>query len=156
MLVVVDIDQCISDGRRRALVAGAEPDRTRDVARYNTWRDTINAGIEHDDPVPGMRELVAALTEAGHDVVYVTARGSSLRGPTRDWLKAHDFPDLLVIMRAETDFRKSCDYKEWAINKMLTSDHQPVLVLDDDERGELEAVCKRRGWTFLKAVSCAV
>lgn len=152
-LFVIDIDGTIADGRRRFVAAGPEPDRERDVAGYEVWKARVNAGIEHDVPVPGMLDFVRAV--AGQ-AVYMTARGSSLRAPTREWLKRHGFPDLLIIMRAEEDARPSAKYKEWAIERLLTSDHETAVVVDDDERGELAAVCARRGWTFLRALSGGV
>lgn len=156
MLVIVDIDNCIADGRRRSIAAGPEPARHKESARYERWKNTINAGIEHDLPVPGALELVRAYVAAGHDVSYVTARGSSLREVTREWLRANNFPDLFIVMRAESDKRSSAEYKEWAIDKMRVSDHEAVAVFDDDERGELAEVCRKRGWTMFKAVYCAV
>jgi hypothetical protein len=153
MLVVIDIDGTIADGTRRFAYAGPEPDRERDVAAYEAWKTKVNAGIEHDSPVPGMKEFVCAVAD---QAVYMTARGSSLRAPTREWLRHNGFPDLLIIMRAEEDYRPSAKYKEWAIERLLTAEHESVVVCDDDERGELQAVCARRGWTFLKAVSGGV
>jgi hypothetical protein len=149
-LFVIDIDGTIADGRRRFIAAGAEPDREREPEAYERWKADVNAGIEYDVPVPGMVDFVRAVAD---QAIYMTARGSSLRAPTREWLKRHGFPDLLCIMRAEEDFRPSAKFKEWAIQQMLTSDYGAVVVLDDDQRGELEAVCKRRGWTFLSARS---
>jgi hypothetical protein len=151
MLVIVDIDDTISDGSRRTLAAGHEPDRRKDTGAYNAWRDKINTGLELDAPVTAMRELVTALVEAGHHVAYVTARGSELREVTRGWLRQFGFPDEMLYMRAATDFRPSAEYKEFVVSKLLTSDLEDVLVIDDDPRGELAEVCRRRGWTFLKA-----
>lgn len=148
---VVDIDDTISDGSRRTQLAGHEPDRVKDVQGYNAWRDRINEGLEHDRPVSGMRDLVHALVDAGHHVAYVTARGSELREVTREWLRQHGFPDEMLYMRAAADFRPSAAYKEFVITKLLTSEHEDVVVIDDDPRGELVDVCRRRGWTFLRA-----
>jgi hypothetical protein len=149
-IFVLDIDGTIADGRRRFIAAGQEPDREKEPEAYERWKAAVNAGIEHDVPVPGMLDFVRAVAD---QAVYMTARGSSLRAPTREWLKRHGFPDLLVIMRAEEDYRPSAKFKEWAIERLLTSDHEHVVVVDDDQRGELRDVCKRRGWTFLLAVS---
>lgn len=149
-LFVVDIDGTIANGRRRFIFAGDEPNRETEPGAYEQWKLRVNSGIEHDEPVPGMLDLVKAVQDRA---VYMTARGSSLRAPTREWLRKHGFPDLLCIMRAEEDVRPSAKFKEWAIQKLMTSDHESIVVVDDDERGELEEVCKRRGWTFLRAVS---
>lgn len=155
MLCVIDIDDCISDGRRRAQLAGAEPNRQLDVAAYSRWCSTINRGIEHDVPVAGMCTFVQALASSAYaQVIYVTARGEDLRGLTEDWLKLHGFPRIQLFMRPRGDVRTSAAYKESVISKQATADHEPVIVVDDDVAGAMAHVCRRRGWTLLKAVSC--
>lgn len=155
-LFVFDIDMTLANGARRKRYAGAEPNREKDPAAYNIWRDKINQNLDADEPVPGMVEMVRAMEESGNSVVYVTARGSNLRSETREWLKRHGFPDCMLWMRAETDLRPSAKFKEHIISKLRTSEHEATVVVDDDERGELEEVCKRRGWTFLRALSGGV
>jgi hypothetical protein len=154
MLFVFDIDNCLSDGRRRSLRAGPEPDRNLEPARYEAWKNIINTGIEDDEPVPGMCELVACLDDVGHTVVYMTARGESLRQATRDWLRRHAFRDLRLVMRPEHDDSKSASYKAREIEALRTSPLEDVMVWDDDERGELEAVCRLKGWVMHKATAC--
>lgn len=155
-LIAMDIDNCCANGKERARRAGPEPDRLLEPKRYEVWKHTINAGIEDDEPVSGMREVCTAFASAPETrLVYITARGEELADATAAWLEKHRFPFAPIIFRRTNDLRKSADYKEEAITGMLGAFVcREAVVFDDDERGELEAICRKNGWTFKKAATC--
>lgn len=153
-LCIVDIDDCITDGTRRAERAGPEPDRYLNPGGYEEWRNIINEGLEDDAPIVAMRNLVTAVAAApATRLVYLTARGEELQQITRLWLIYHRFPPGMLEMRTENDWRKSADYKAGTIEKLKREfkDTDSVLVIDDDKRDELRPICAQRGWMFLKA-----
>lgn len=157
MLVIVDIDATIADATKRLKVAGPEPDRN-DKAAYLAWLDRVqNAkSLAADQPVPGMEELCAALSNFYKcQLYYVTSREEKWRSVTWDWLRLYGFlgHSMELLMRPNADWRSSGEFKEEVIKSLLTESKESVIVIDDDEKGDLEVVCKRNGWTFLKARS---
>lgn len=156
-LFVVDIDGTIADFGRRLEKAGPEPVRS-DKERYAKWVETINAELAADQPVPGMSSLLYALVCTNYgdgDVVYLTGREEQLREITKQWIEHHiTAHPAELVMRPNDNCQEIHAFKEDAIDDLLIN-YLPnaVVVIDDDQSGELEKVCKRRGWTFLKAMS---
>lgn len=157
MLLVIDIDGTIADGTARFAAAGPEPSRD-DVEKYKEWVRKVNTGIEKDKPVPGMQSLLRAVSNgaAWADVtpVYLTGREEALRNPTEIWLNKHKFPSFKLFMRPQGSWASNAELKEFAIRLLASANkYQEVVVIDDDEKGAIEEMCKRHGWTFQKARS---
>jgi uncharacterized HAD superfamily protein len=152
MVVIIDIDGTICNAKRRFEKAGPEPIRDN-VEAYNHWVKTVNEGCEHDEPVPGMSEICWAMKYSISRVVYLTSRTESLRKKTEEWLSNHNFPDLKVKMRPEDNFQETWKFKLEAIKRLRRHAKEQVLVIDDDEHGTIENMCKLNGFTFLKARS---
>ena len=151
MLFIIDIDGTVANGERRFKEAGPEPTR-EDKDRYFDWCRVINTGIENDDPVPGMATLVRACAETAR-VVYLTSREERHREATVRWLRQHGFPISQLIMRPNGSYAHTPDFKEASINAVKLDPEEMVVVIDDDEHGTIEAMCRRNGFTFLKARS---
>lgn len=151
MLIVVDIDGTVADGTKRFHKAGPEPDRSnRDD--YDRWVHIVNTGIENDSVVWNMKEFVNTFSLASyHKVVFLTSREEKLRSITNTWLSKNGFSNYSLVMRPTGCYDDTATLKERAIQ--FLAEGLPVIVVDDDEPGTLETVCKNHGWTFLKARS---
>lgn len=71
------------------------------LARYDGWQ-----GIEHiGEPIPEVCERIINWIEQGYKVKIMTARASVPEGiqPVKDWLKAHDLPELEVTCSKDFD-----------------------------------------------------
>jgi hypothetical protein len=150
MLFVVDIDCTISDGTQRVKKAGPEPDRANE-AQYIVWVQVINSGMEFDQAVPGMVPLITALADKAR-VIYATSREERHRQTTETWLKVQGFPTAKLLMRPNDCWAATATLKEIMIASNRDS-RETVVVIDDDEHGGIEEMCKRNGYTFLKARS---
>lgn len=156
VLLIIDIDGTISNGKDRFTAAGPEPSRS-DREVYQAWVGRVQDkhSLLADEPVPGMSELIYGFIEGGfNDAVYLTSREYKWAGVTMEWLAKNNFPSLELVMRGETDYRESADFKEDKIKRLLKSYQcETAVVLDDDEKGTIEDMCKRNRYTFLKARS---
>jgi hypothetical protein len=152
-LFVFDIDATIAHAGRRLKEAGPEPSRD-DKAIYDHWvRNVQNEkSLLEDKPVPGMAQLLNELSAA--NVMYLTSREEKWRSVTKEWLIINDMPDFNLVMRGNDDYRDSAEFKIEAIKFVQAMQGSTsVVVFDDDEHGELEKVCAKEGYTFLKARS---
>lgn len=154
-LFIIDIDGTIAHAGKRFSEAGPEPSR-EDKAVYDVWvRNVQNAkSLREDLAVPGMVEMTQALSNSDNHVVYLTSREEKWRDVTESWLGFKGFPSLPLIMRPDDDYRDSADYKEDSIeflSRLYKS--RNVVVLDDDEHGNIEKRCHENKWTFLRARS---
>lgn len=154
VFVFMDIDGCIANAEKRFLRAGPEPKRAHPEA-HKEWLKTVQTleELATDQPVAGMAELCTSLASRTK-FYYLTSRGSSLLSVTWQWLVRNSFPTAELLMRSDLDKRDLGEYKEAYIDTITKKCNNPIIIVfDDDEHGELEEVCKRRGWTFLKARS---
>lgn len=152
VLYCIDIDCTLTNARQRYLDAGPEPDRS-DKAAHEAWVKLVmrpEAMID-DVPVPGMEALVSLLD----NLVYVTARNEKHFEETKAWLALHGFPPADILMRASLDRRGAGDIKRDLI-AAYKRPHEHVMVIDDDPHGDIEAMTRKEGWTFLKARTGAV
>jgi hypothetical protein len=111
--------------------------------------------MEDDTPVEGMQSLARGIIFLDtNEVVYLTGREEKHRKITEDWLERYKFHGKELVMRPDDNYQETHEFKEDAIDDMIVNFRpDAVVVIDDDQSGELEKVCKRRGWTFLKACS---
>lgn len=154
-LFILDIDGTLAHAGRRIDKAGPEP--TRHIKEtYDAWVTRINAGMGNDSPVPGMRDLCTLLSrDAGFGyLVYLTSREDKYFSDTAQWLFDHGFPMEQLIMRPEGNIQEGAVFKERVINlAKYQYKADAVVVVDDDGRGEIEEMCSKNGFTFLKARS---
>src|SRR5271163_1364626 len=143
-LFIIDIDATISDATERIKRAGTEPSRENKEV-YNAWVSLVNSGMEKDAPVPGMQEMITRLS-CIYNIVYLTSREEKHRKITHNWLMLHDFPiyDTCLLMRPDVNYEEGPEWKVDQIDKMADG-YEAVVVIDDDESGRLEQLCKERG-----------
>lgn len=148
----IDIDGTVANATRRFLEAGKEPHR-HEKEKYTEWLKKVqNAdSLMKDVPVKGMRSLLWALQSYGAEVCYLTAREEQWRQVTEKWLRKHEINGPKVYMRPNNNWQDAGTLKENIIDALVQQYPGDVVIVDDDPLGELQAVCKRRGWTLLKA-----
>jgi uncharacterized HAD superfamily protein len=154
-LFCMDIDGTIAHAGRRFAEAGEEPNRDqKDV--YEAWLSRIQSHetMLQDAPVVGMQSLLWSLYNSPNELIYLTAREEKYRYTTCQWLNNHSFPNGSLYMRGEGDHRDGVELKEALIKMTKNLYHcDAVVVVDDDGKGDIEAMCARNGYTFLKARS---
>jgi beta-phosphoglucomutase-like phosphatase (HAD superfamily) len=153
-LFILDIDGTLANAADRFQRAGHEPSRS-DRAAYSSWLHRVQseATLAMDKPVPGMAPLVLSLAASDDAIAYVTSREEKYRAVTEAWLLKNHFPQhRQLYMRGADDWRSSGELKE-AIIKILAVPYDAVVVVDDDPLGDVQSMCSRNGYTFLKACS---
>jgi hypothetical protein len=153
LLVVMDIDGTISDATDRFRLAGPDPG-LHNMEAYLSWVEAVNDKMHHDTPVSGMAELLRALWYTQSHCVYLTNREEKHREVTENWLTRHGFPRFKVMMRQDGSYSEAIEYKGTVIRNLCeVFGSTSVVIVDDDESGKMEGLCKKMGWTFLKARS---
>lgn len=129
MIVLCDIDGTLANcDHRRKLLPNGKMD----------WAHFLHPSlVAKDTPIVPILNLVHALQEADHYVIFVTGRHSTLRGVTRKWLCDHyvmdeDDPEDILRMRGNSDFRPDYEVKEDMLREItLDMGGPPHLVIDD-------------------------
>jgi hypothetical protein len=157
VIVFMDIDRTIADAKKRFKKAGPEP-----KSRGKKWGKWLRAiqnkkTLLKDEPVPGMALLCWAIHNA-NNLVYLTGRSEIYRSVTERWLHENGFPvGALVLMRPKQNRDMNGALKQRIIEKHLLrlryTCTESVIVIDDDQNGDIEDMCHRNGYTFLKARS---
>jgi len=149
----IDIDGTTANAARRFAEAGNEPSR-RNRAQYMEWLDKVqNAeSLASDEVVKGMQSLLWALSGYGTEVFFVTSREEQWRSVTEKWLKKHNLSNIRLYMRPNGNWQDYGTLKAGIIDTIVQGYPGNVLIIDDDPAGDLQKVCKERGWTLLKAV----
>lgn len=157
----MDIDGTIADATERFKKAGPEPKQRG--KHYSAWLKKIQNKklLALDSKVRGMLTLCDGLSQSKYiHLIYLTGRSEIYREVTLDWLSYHDFPlggYGSLIMRPKGNRQRNGDLKETLIKQRLKNDsvnnNSPVLVIDDDQCGDIEEMCHKNGYTFLKARS---
>lgn len=156
----IDIDGTIANVGDRFTSNPPPSIKDRRDLIYQQWLLSIQTPelLAKDVPVRGTQHLVGAFERS----VYLTSRSEIHKVDTLKWLATHNYPVRQLIMRSKKDVSGYAEFKENAIMHHLRNLAQidgsdvsayNVIVIDDDSKGKLEAICKKRGWTMLKALS---
>lgn len=140
MLILCDIDGVLADVRHLLyLIDNKLPKAKRNYDEY--YRR-----IGEAKPIQAGIELVTALVNEGHDVVFITARRLASKEPTEKWLQNHlfygpsDFNKygLGILMRPDGDERLAHEVKRDLLE--IVYDHTGyelptnTIAIDDDRR----------------------
>ena len=131
MIIGCDIDGVLADVKDFAYIL---PD----------WDEYFRHTLEFPS-IPEIIMLVNSLTQAGHDVVYITGRPASNRDDTVLWLTRyiHNLNPEKIRMRQKGDFRQSIDIKLEVIREL-----RPSFILEDEPKA-VDAI-RAEGFTVLQ------
>ena len=117
---------------------------------YENWLDSVQTEslMMNDKPVYGMQMFLESLG----NFTYFTSRSEKLASVTNKWLTLHNFPIQPMMFRKLGDNRTAAEVKLDMIREHV-NDGDPVIVIDDDPKGDIENMCVSLGYTLLKARS---
>src|SRR5271165_832632 len=150
MICSLDIDGTIADVRIRYTKAGYEPGARG--KRYSNWLRRVQNPklLRADKVVRGMKEFSNAMY-IHCSLVYLTGRSEIYREVTTEWLMHNGFPPTSLVMRPKSNRQSNGALKERLINQYLERTRVtvfgsrlprgPILVIDDDYNGDIEAAC---------------
>ena len=124
--MVFDLDGVLADAAHRqdVLFSGS--------GRRKNWQAFFaRAG---DDAVIGEIARVTELLDPDLCLVLLTARPTTIRDLTIDWLVKHGLRWDLLVMRPEGDYRSSPDAKQLAVHELRAAGFDLRLAFDDDQR----------------------
>jgi len=129
--VLCDIDHTVSDATwRDALISG-------------DW-DTYHSEAAYDLPILAMVNILIALADAGHSIIFITARPEKWRQDTLQWLSKHDIPFNELLMRKDTDYRPAPLMKMDLATTRFKDIKSEVLCIFDD-RDDVIDIFKKSG-----------
>lgn len=120
--VIVDLDGTIADIKHRLHYVQKEP---------KDW-DGFFSEISKDKPRTEIIEMVKTYAD-DYNIVLVTGRNEEYRTETEAWLKEHNVPYQMIIMREKDDRRDDDDLKQDILNKYFKKENI-YLVLEDRRR----------------------
>ena len=123
--VVFDVDGVLADAdhRQEILFSGG---------RRKNWKAFFAAA--GDDAVIEELGRLTELVDRDLVVVLLTARPTSIRDVTVEWLGRHGIRWDLLVMRPEGDYRSSPDAKRMAVHELRSAGFDLRLAVDDDRR----------------------
>lgn len=119
----VDIDGVLADATHRQHLLRS---------RWRDWDGFFEAA--GGDGLLAQQAVLLDTIDADHVIAMVTARPAWIAGITIDWLNEHDVRWDLLVMRSNSDFRKSPEMKTSAVDELRNRGLDPVLAFDDDAR----------------------
>lgn len=125
MLIVVDIDDTLSDTTHREHYLEKEP---------KDWRGFLQPSeVQKDPPILAAQPITKRMVLAGHEVVLLTGRSARLYETTHEWLKAH-FMWLAgrpLHMRADGDYRPAAHVKIDKL-RLMGAENRDFMFIDDN------------------------
>lgn len=105
------------------------------VALHGTRSPFDETRVHEDRPNEPVIEVVSALYEAGHTIIYCSGRTEACRAATEEWLGQHvgDFYAALH-MRPVGDTRKDVIVKREMFDREIRDRYDVVCVLDDRDQ----------------------
>jgi len=132
-VAVFDVDGVLADVRHRLHFVEARP---------KDW-DGFFGAMDDDAPLANGVAEARRHADEGHAIVYLTGRSEAYRGLTTSWLRRHDLPEGVLVMRRDGDRRPARLFKPQALERIARAG-RVVTVVDDDDA--VVAVLQRQGW----------
>jgi hypothetical protein len=102
--------------------------------------------VGEDSPVQTVLDMVAALENAGHMILFTSGRDGSCYAETESWIQKHYFGNRWrLLMRAENDNRPDWIIKAEIFDKFYREGYNVRLVIDD--RGQVVRMWRQLGLT---------
>ena len=117
--VLVDIDGVLADGAHR-----------QHLVKAKRWREFFDAA--HGDAPIAETAVLLRLLDAAVVVVLLTGRPVRTRDATVAWLAEHGYRWDLLVMKEDSDLRKTDRAKREAVTALRHAGFTPVLALDDE------------------------
>lgn len=147
-IVICDIDGTIADTSLR--VKERDEHIKKQGSKKNAFH-VFNRGIGKEPVKEDVKAVVVALHKMGYQIVYLSGRDDSFINKTERWLKMNDFPDGMLFMRKNGDYRKDSIVKKELYEKMvLQVGHNDVLLCIDDRDQVVELWRKELNLTCLQ------
>jgi len=129
--IIVDVDGTIADTSMRSALA-----LYRQIIKGEHFWDALfdPEKISMDTPIPGSKECLKELAKRGR-LIYLTGRRSTTRKETEAWLKEHEYPEGLLIMREKG--MKTEEFKPIEIEKL--KEHYNIVCGVGDSQSDIEA-----------------
>ncbi len=117
--MIVDIDGVLADGAHR-----------QHLVRAKRWKEFFDAA--HGDLPIAETAVLLRLLDQDLVVVLLTGRPLRTRKATITWLAEHGYRWDLLIMKEDSDLRKTDRAKREAVVDLRQAGFNPVLALDDE------------------------
>jgi len=117
--VIIDIDGVLADGAHR-----------QHLVRAKRWKEFFDAA--HGDAPIAETAVLLRLLDPDLVVVLLTGRPVRTRKATITWLAEHGYRWNLLVMKEDTDFRRSTLAKREAVAALRDLGFTPTLALDDE------------------------
>lgn len=136
LAIIVDLDGTLCDVDHRVHhVQG----------KNKNWK-AFNELMVHDELNHWCFELMAAMSDRGYKILFVTGRGEANRTSTENWLTKHKVAYEHLYMRALIDHREDSDVKEEIYTNLIEQKYQILFVVDDrksvvERWRKLELIC---------------
>jgi hypothetical protein len=124
--VIVDLDGVLADASHRQDVLFSGPGRRKN------WKAFFD--LAGEDAVIDEVARATELFDSALCVVLLTARPTTIRDVTLQWLEQHGLRWELLVMRPEGDYRSSPDAKRMAVYELRSAGFDLRLAFDDDRR----------------------
>jgi len=132
--IFIDIDGTIADLTHRVHhIDNSNPSSEKDWEAF--YRD-----ISKDRPIPSTIGMVKALANSGWFIILITGRDAERRGLTEAWLKEHNVPWDVLLMRPIGNHTTDVEIKRTWLRKMRDGElvfrgvDVPEIVLEDRKK----------------------
>lgn len=138
--IIVDLDGTLADiTHRRKYVEGNRKD----------WKN-FNRNIISDDLNGWCREIIRRMIH-DHHVLLVSGRTDELKSETEQWLKKHDVPYTVLLMRGAKDHRDDTVVKREIYEEKIRPSYDVLFVIDDRAKvvrmwRDIGLVCLQCDW----------
>lgn len=136
--IIVDIDGTIANCEHR--LHHIENFSSDTEATFEADWDAFYSNCDLDDPIGPVVQLVKSLCDRDYCVILITGRSGKYREQTEQWLRAHEIPFDLLLMRKDGDHTSDDVIKRawWRLIKSgqvsLPEAALPNLVIEDRKR----------------------
>ena len=87
--------------------------------------------VDEDDPNTPVITLVRALAAAGHRIVVMSGRSDACRDLTTAWMRRHQVPHDMLLMRVDGDYRADTDAKVELFDRHVRHRFHVLGAIDD-------------------------